>query len=672
MSFVHRPRVSQLGRDTAEPPYVWGTGRAMGAFRLLVAISLATSHVASAEDSTSIATDDSTSIATAAAMDDEVIVVTGTRSETPIEASPVTTEVIDRKRLEESGVQTVSEALTLRPGVWIDRGVGGTTGITIQGLGPQYSLILVDGARQIGRTGGYLDLDRFGIADIEQIEIVRGPSSALYGADALGGVVNIITRKPRDGIAIDALGQIDGRLARDTRARIAGGKRGLAGAVFGEYREGPAVRRGDADAVATTLDSYADRIIGGRGAYASEAWRIDSSLDYLYRDLRGVDASGTGAVFDRRNLVETASAGASAQYTGDTTAARITADASVYRDQYLHDQRLSDALDTYELTDENLLEGNAQLVRQLGSHRALVGAELLREVLDSDRLAMPGSRIRAAAYAQDEWRVGKDDRLIIVPGARFDFDTQFGAHTTPRLAARWQAMSMVVLRGSVGMGYRAPDFKELLLHFENPSVGYVVDGNPDLAPETSRSVQAGAEWQATPWLWLSTNGYYNGLRDLIYAITASDDSSGTLRFSYDNVGRARTAGLESYAMLVHGRAGLELGHALTRARDLDAERPLEGVPMHRFTATLRWRDAEQGFDAFAALVVTGHRPYYVADDPQLATLSPRRVEIRARLAKRFAGGYGGFLGVDNLLDAGDAMLDRIPPRTVYAGAELHL
>src|SRR5690606_30518700 len=82
---------------------------------------------------------------------EEIIVVTGTRSETPRQASPVTTEVIDRQRLVESGVQTVSEALAMRPGLWISRGVAGTTGLTMQGLGPQYTLVLVDGARQIGR-----------------------------------------------------------------------------------------------------------------------------------------------------------------------------------------------------------------------------------------------------------------------------------------------------------------------------------------------------------------------------------------------------------------------------------------------------------------------------------------------------------------------------------------
>jgi outer membrane receptor for ferrienterochelin and colicins len=600
----------------------------------------------------------------------EVIVVTGTRSEVPLAASPVVTEVIDRKRLEESGVQTVSEALALRPGLWTDRGVAGTTGITIQGLGPQYSLILVDGVRQIGRTDGYLDLDRFGIADLEQIEIVRGPSSALYGADALGGVVNLITRKPADGFAADATAQLDGRRGSVTRARLALGKAGLAGALSGELRIGPAVRRGDPDAIATTLDSYQDRHVDVRVTdRIALHWRLDASADYLWRDLRGVDASAAGAVFDRRNLIETASAQVTAQYAAGDTALRITADASLYRDQYLNDQRQSDALDAYEVTDESLLETSAQLARQLGAHRAVLGGELLREALDADRLSAPGARTRGAVFAQDEWRI--TDQLLVVPAARVDLDSQFGVHATPRLAARWQPSAAVIVRGSAGLGYRAPSFKELLLHFENPGVGYIVDGNADLQPETSRNLQGGAEWQARSWLWLSATGYYNGLHDLISAVTEPDDGSGTLRFGYGNIGRARTAGLETAAMISHGRAGLELGYALTRTRDLDEDRALEGVPAQRFTTSVRWRDRQHGVDAFAACVVTGHRPFYLSEDPKLATLSPRRALLRARVAKQFRGAIGGFVGVDNLLDAGDANLDRIPPRTFYAGVELH-
>lgn len=608
-------------------------------------------------------------------VDGEVIVVTGTRSEVPRAASPVTTEVIDRQRLAESGAQTAAEALALRPGLWIDRGVAGTSGITMQGLGPKYSLVLVDGARQIGRTDGVLDLDRFAVEDLEQIEVVRGPSSVLYGSEALGGVINLVSRRPREGLAVDALGRIDGRLATEARARIAVGRGDTAGAVTATYRDAPAIRiDDDGTAVATTFAAYQDAHVTGRATHRrGEAWRFDAAADYLQRDLRGVDAQPTGAVFDRRNLVETAAGQLAATWTGERTAVRIDADASLYRDQFLSDQRMSDALDQYQETRENLIEARGQLARQLGRHRALIGTELLREGLDSDRLAEPGERFRGAVFAQDELRLGATDQIVVVPAARLDVDSQFGTYATPRLAARWQLDGAAVVRGSAGMGYRAPGFKELLLRFENPGAGYLVEGNPELDPETSISAQAGGEWRAASWLWLSADAYLNRLRDMIVAASRPDDPSGMLRFSYDNIGRARTAGVELFAIATRGRAGLELGWAYTRARDLDAERALEGVPAHRFTATVRWRDRRERLDAFAAAVVTGARPYYLfADEPQRATSTARRLEIRARVAKQLRSGLGGFLGIDNLFDAGDAALDRIPPRTVYAGVELHL
>jgi outer membrane receptor for ferrienterochelin and colicins len=275
---------------------------------------------------------------------------------------------------------------------------------------------------------------------------------------------------------------------------------------------------------------------------------------------------------------------------------------------------------------------------------------------------------------QDEWRLGAEDQLLVVPAARLDADSQFGVHGTPRLAARWQLPGRAVVRGSVGMGYRAPSFKELLLRFANPGVGYVVEGNPELDPETSLSAQLGGEWQAAPWLWVSADAYVNRLRGMILPIALPDDGSGMLRFAYGNVGRARTAGAEAYAMATRGRAGLELGWAMTRSRDLDAGRPLEGIPAQRVTLTARWRDPRERLDAFVAATLTGHRPLYLAADPadpDAATLTDRRVEVRARIGKTLRSGLGGFLGIDNALDAGDARIDRVQPRTLYAGFELH-
>jgi outer membrane receptor for ferrienterochelin and colicins len=600
---------------------------------------------------------------------EEIIVVTGTKSESPREASPITTEVIDRQRLEESGAQTAAEALSLRPGLWIDRGVAGTNGLTMQGLGPQYSLVLVDGARQIGRTDGVLDLDRFAVEDLEQIEIVRGPSSVLYGSDALGGVVNLVTRTPRDGIAVDALTRVDSRLGYEARGRIAGGRAGYSGTLVGTYRDAPAI---EGDGEATLFDAYEDGHLTGRVIHRrGDAWRFDAGADYARRDLRGVGAGATGAVFDRRNLVENASTMIGARWNDEKTAARFDADASVYRDQFLSDQRMSDALDQYQLTDESLVEARGQIARHFGRHRALAGGEVMREALDSDRLSEPGERVRAALFVQDEWRLGESDRAIVVPAARLDVDSQFGTHATPRLAGRLQITDTAVARASIGTGYRAPSFKEMLLIFQNPGAGYVVEGNPDLGPETSISVQAGAEWQPTSWLWLTADAYANRLRDMIFVVALPDDAAGMLRFGYDNIGRARTFGGETYAVAARGRAALELGYAFTRTRDLDAERALEGVPQHRVTATLRWRDKAEGLEAFATAVLTGHRPYYRSDDPQQATLTDRRVEVRARIAKRFRSGFGGFLGIDNALDAGDDELDRLTPRTLYAGVEVH-
>lgn len=601
---------------------------------------------------------------------DEVIVVTGTRSETARQASPVTTEVIDRKRLVESGAQTAADALAMRPGLWLERGVAGTNGLTTQGLGPKYSLVLVDGARQIGRTDGVLDLDRFAVENVEQIEIVRGPGSVLYGTDALGGVVNLVTRAPEDGLAVDALGRIDGRFGYEARGRLAGGHQGNSATLVGTYRTAPAITRDDDPTGVTTLDAYEDAHLTGHVIHRrGDSWRFDAGADYVRRNLRGVSANATGAVIDRRNLVENASTMFGARWNDERTSVRVEADASVYRDQFLSDQRMANALDQYQLTNESLVETRGQVARHISRHHATLGAEVLREALASDRLSEPGDRMRAGVFMQDEWRLA--DSNALVPAARLDVDSQFGTHATPSMAGRVQVTETAVARASVAMGYRAPSFKEMLLLFQNPGAGYAVEGNPNLAPETSLSVQAGAEWQATSWLWVAGDAYANRLREMISVVALPDDGSGTLRFGYANIGRARTLGAEGYAIAVRDRAALELGYALTRTRDLDAERLLEGVPAHRFTATLRWRDKLAGFDAFATAVLTGHRPFYLSDDPQMATLTDRRVEVRARVGKRFRSGFGGFVGIDNALDAGDAALDRIPPRTLYAGVEVH-
>jgi outer membrane receptor for ferrienterochelin and colicins len=612
--------------------------------------------------------------ADAAAPDDpgEVIVITGTRSEHPLDEAPILVEVVRREQIEASGAETAAQALAQRPGLWLERGIGGTR-VTMQGLGPEYVLILVDGQRQIGRVDGTLDLDRLGVGDLEQIEVVRGPSSALYGADAIGGVINLITRDPTEPEAALSA-RHDSRGASGARGRVAGAAGSWFGAASGEWRDAPAFDR-TPDEPSTTISAYRDLRASGRAGHRrGEGLRLELAADYLRRDLEGVDALASGAIFDRRNRSEVAGGRATARARlSDTTTLRGSLGAGLYRDQFVNDQRGSAALDEDQDTREGLLESAVQLDSAIADgHYAIAGIEAQRETISSPRLATgDAERWRIAGFGQDEWWLGEDRQIVLVPAARVDHDSQFGTHATPRLAARWALASDLAARASVGLGFRAPGFRELYLQFENPGAGYVVEGNPGLGPETSESVQLGAEWQAHRVLWLALHGFWNEIDDLISAVSDNDGSAGgPRRFSYANIGHARTRGVETMVALRRGRFAAEIGWAFTRADNLDAGRPLEGVPRQRLTAALRFADRRRGVDGSVEGSVTGPRPYFTGDDEASRTYSEPRLEVRARAAKTFAW-LTTFVGVDNLLDVGDDAFDPLAPRTFYGGVSAH-
>ena len=122
------------------------------------------------------------------------IVVTGTRSAQSIEDTPIQTQVITKREINGTGVVDLGSLLAEQTGIAVISDHG--TGVQMQGFDPDYTLILVDGEPVIGRTAGTLDLDRFLVSNLEQVEIVKGSTSSLYGSEALAGVINLITRLP--------------------------------------------------------------------------------------------------------------------------------------------------------------------------------------------------------------------------------------------------------------------------------------------------------------------------------------------------------------------------------------------------------------------------------------------------------------------------------------------
>jgi hypothetical protein len=300
------------------------------------------------------------------------------------------------------------------------------------------------------------------------------------------------------------------------------------------------------------------------------------------------------------------------------------------------------------------------------------GVEGMREYLESPRLRervgmgdcdllvdedcdRSGDRYRSAVFAQDEWLILSEPSLIAVPALRVDVDSQFGTHVSPKLAVRWDPNQQVVMRASYGRGFRAPDFKQLYLCYENPNAGYFVMGNPELEPENSHNMNLGVEVRHSERVWFAVNFYYNVLDNLIAFDLAGpagmEEMScgvGVLApFTYRNIESAFTRGVET---LVRTRPSLgpltgvsiEVGYVLNDSRDQDAG---GGVTITRVKATHEEMWVFFDFDTMEAVEPA------TPETSDLWDLGFRRFHIKLN------GGVSGTGGMEVALLAGVAFAD---------------
>ncbi|QQR45714.1 TonB-dependent receptor [Myxococcus xanthus] len=604
-------------------------------------------------------------------------VVTASRSPERLEDSAVATEVITRSDILASGARDASELLAAHPGLQVVQTFAGAT-VQLQGLSPEYVLVLVDGERVAGRVAGSVDLSRLSTEDIEQVEIVKGPSSVLYGSDAVAGVVNLITRRARRPLGAElraSYGSMQ-RLELDATGEAKGENWGL-------RLSGGLARRDayllDPTSIGTTGSSL-DGIDASAGGdlRVSEGTALQANATYARRVQRGVDVGVTGAIFDRASRDDSLSVRLSPRWTLSNNASlRVDGAYAWFNRRYLRDQRRSNALDSIEDTREQQGRLGAQLDAKLGdAHAFVVGAELLGEWLQADRLGEDGTgqRARASIYVQDNWTLVPRLKLTLVPGARVDTDTQFGTAVTPRLAARMDPTSWLTLRGSYGWAFRAPGFQEMLLDFENPSVGYRVHGNPDLRPERSRSFNLSVEVKPAESSLLWVSAFQHNLQDMI---GVSTEMVGPQQlFTYVNIARARVLGGElGVRQQLPGRISAELGYTLTDGRSEETGLALEGQARHRLTAQATWRHRTSGLEAWVRGALVGPRPFYPDTDgdgvanPYDATTY---VTVDARLGWRMREELQFFVLGTNLANAGNPTDLPIPPRAIQAGISARL
>ncbi|RRH69403.1 TonB-dependent receptor plug domain-containing protein [Falsigemmobacter faecalis] len=509
---------------------------------------------------------------------DAILVSSASGKATSVQDAPASITVIDAAELAATGARDLREALRTVPGLNITNGNDGGKTLSFRGMPASRTLQLVDGRRIGGRNTMARDyqgdLGVVPIDAIERIEVVRGPMSTLYGSDAMGGVINIITKKGYDVWS----GSVTAEATRGD-ASTTSDSNSLSGFVTGPVAQdltfsawGKLSETGSPVAVPTTgtgtrVSNKGDktRVLGARLNWKQSDvsdWGLElgnAVEDYLATDAAG--GAGTREV-SRNHLVlshgltlGTGRLDSALRFeTSKSTSLAAGAAAPNSFDTLNFETRYSDLSTLAGREFEYTLGLTATKEKLFDAQSSSTGTVV-------DDAALSG-----ALFA--EGRLRFNDALTLTAGLRVDQHERFGTHVTPRLYANYDFGGGLTLKAGYSQGFVAPDLRNLSPNYQMSSNGNgckpyqgpcIIFGNPDLKPETSDNFELGLNYQGADLSWEVT-GFYNDITDMIGArrtndvfdqVWVTDRATGTpvlrdrYKFVRDNFDKGRTAGIEA-------------------------------------------------------------------------------------------------------------------------------
>ncbi|MGE5355704.1 MAG: TonB-dependent receptor plug domain-containing protein [Deltaproteobacteria bacterium] len=510
----------------------------------------------------------------------EEMIITATRNEKQLRNVTVPFILINSRTIEQSGSIRLHEVLQEQTGLFLSSGTGSTSvgggvfgnGIQIQGMSPDYTLIMLDGEPLIGRHGGIIDLSRFTVGNIRKIEVIKGPSSALYGSEAMGGVINILTEQRRNNYFSGGL-RFGSFYTTDIYSSANIDHRKSTIYLFGNYNssQGYDLNR---STVEKTLDPYMNTSFHLKFVHR---FSERANLFWSNRFFRGIQKSEFAINSSELNINgsgKTTELNINPVFTnhlGDNFKSSLKLYMSYF--SYLQDLKHIGRSEQYYKDDfrqsyykiEEQIEWNHNKNMELVAGGGYNVQKVVTSRYKSDKILKV-----SYIFVQNEWN---NNKWTVITGLRYDINSAYSNRLSPKISGQYNYSDKLKINFSYGSGFKSPDFRQLYLYYINPAAqGYRVYGASEfsvnelekqleqglitkilpeayliseLHPEISHGFNLSANFKAkTSPSNIDINLFYNNVKDLINYLPVAYTNNNSLVFSYMNIKKAFTGGID--------------------------------------------------------------------------------------------------------------------------------
>ena len=535
----------------------------------------------------------------------EKVIITGTRTKRTLASLPLNAEIITKNDIERSNSSKLTEIINEQTGLITIPDFGGVEGIQMQGLDSQYTLILLDNQPLIGRSAGTFDLNRITLGNITQIEIIKGASSSLYGNEALAGVVNIISEKPKEGFSGKISSSIETNNSFDNIANLSFKRNDVYISIFHNFFSSDGYDLNPNDELRTVNKFNNNTTSLNFGFKINNKFNADINFRKFDQKIDNISTNNLSG----ESEIEEENMHFKIKYKSNLFSSELNYYASNYNTyEYLND--ISGILYSESYYDHYLQKPELINTINLKNSKIVFGLGYKSEKLERTYFNEKPELNTPFIYLQYDQNLNK--KINIIYGARFDKFSDYKSQISPKLSGIYQINDKNSLKFSMGYGFKAPDFRQLYFNFVNSTIGYSVLGynvyeelinqliddgqinnilvpieefNNVLKPESSISINLGMNNNINDNFSIKTNLFLNKVTNLIDTRIVANKTNGQNVFSYYNVNNVVTYGLEANSEYkIDNNLKFLLGYQLLYAMDTDVQNEFsDGLVYARLT-----------------------------------------------------------------------------------------